>query len=99
MTPEQAEMIIKQHGAKKLSKSGDGIRVLKKAGEKYKLDLLQPGQPGFKEHWGHRVIEQKLARERQESISRNMKGALQERKEWEAEKRSERGTDWKRKKL
>lgn len=99
MNSNEAEREIKKHGAVKLSKSYSGREILKKAGEKYKIDLLQPGQPGFKEHWGHKAMLAQLAREKQEQLSRDMKGALQERKEWEARERASQGTDWKSKRL
>ena len=78
---------------------GEDLRRLEHERKQFRIDLLQPGHPEFEKHWGTKVVKQKLARERQESISRDMKGALQERKEWEARQKASEGTEWKSKRL
>lgn len=83
MNPYQANELIKKHGAKELSKNASGREILKKAAEPHRIDLLQPGQPGFEAHWGKAVKANKLAREQNEQKSKDMWAESKDRREWE----------------
>src|SRR3990167_1508465 len=67
------ERIISEYGAKELSKTREGVRVIERAAAKYKKELLQPGHPDFEREWGKDV------RRRQEE-QRELK--RQSDKEW-----------------
>lgn len=49
------ERILKEYGAKELSKTREGVRVIERAASKYKKELLQPGHPDFNREWGKDV--------------------------------------------
>lgn len=83
MDTDEANRIVKKFGAKELSKNPSGVRVLLKAREKYRIDLLQPKDPEFGKYWGKKVSADKLFREKNERKAKDMWGEANERKEWE----------------
>ena len=99
MDTNEANRILKKHGAVELSKTAEGRGILAKAAEKYRIDLLQPGHPDFMKYHGAKVIAAKRAQERNEQRSRDMWGQASERRAFEAQKRAGSSTDWKSKQL
>ena len=71
-------------GVKELIKSESGRRYLAKLQKKHAKDLLQPGQPGFKETWGNQV----KATERMHKKQRDIASEEWERKEFDNKKRN-----------
>ena len=66
------ERIIQEVGATELSKTPEGRKVLIKAGEKYKAELTQPGDPEFKKLYGKQIKEQAEMKRENERISEKM---------------------------
>ena len=99
MDSSEANKYLKKHGATELSKSCTGRQIIKKAAEKYRIDLLQPGDPEFLKHYGKKLDMQKLQQEQNERKSRELWGEARERREFEARQKALEGTDWKSKRL
>jgi len=99
MNTNDANRYLRKYGAEKLSKTHEGRKIIEKAKEKYRIDLLQPGDPEFKKHWGKVFDANKLKREQDERRSKEMWAMTKERQEFEQRQRTGQGTDWKSKRL
>lgn len=68
------EAIIQEYGAKKLSETQEGRRVLENARQKYRVELLQPGDPEFNKYYGKEIARKEKDRRELEAESRRLKG-------------------------
>lgn len=49
------ERIVSEYGAKELSKTKEGVKVLERNAKKYEKELIQPSDPRFEKEWGKEV--------------------------------------------
>lgn len=63
------EALIREYGAAELSKTSEGRMVLRRAGEKYKAELVQPGDPEFKKLYGKQHRENEERRRENEAMA------------------------------
>lgn len=75
------EALIKEYGATELSKTSEGRMVLRRAGQRYKAELVQPGDPEFNKLY---------AKQNKEIAERRRANEERSRKEW-ADRGLERG--------
>ncbi len=68
--PDDPERIIHEFGAKKLSETREGQKVLDRARKKYAAELVQPGDPEFNKLYGKQVKEREEARRELQRQSR-----------------------------
>lgn len=64
------DRIIHEFGAKVLSETKEGQKVLEKARHKYRAELVQPGDPEFNKLYGKQVKERNEARRELQEQSR-----------------------------
>lgn len=75
-------------GVKELQQTKSGQDYLKRLQKKHKMDILQPGQPGFNKRYGAKVKADRLMHERQEKKARIQQEERTERKEFDDRKAS-----------
>jgi len=67
------DRIIHEYGAQELSKTSAGQDILKRAGHKYRTELVQPGDPEFNKLYGKQNKEREERRRANVEISQRMK--------------------------
>ena len=78
-------------GVKELQASVSGRKYLAKLQKKHELDLLQPGDPKFDKVYGAKVRRDAKMHERQQKLSRDEWGQLEQKKAYEAAKQKDPG--------
>ena len=67
------ETLIQEYGAEKLSQTNEGVKILERAREKYRVELLQPHEPEFQRYWGKDVERRKREMQEIRAQSQRMK--------------------------